>query len=114
MREITYLAAINEALDEALASDERVFLMGEDIALYGGSFGATKGLVQKYGAERIRNTPISESALAGAAVGSAMTGMRPIIEIQFSDFITIALDQIVNQAAKYIICTVGKSLYRWL
>ncbi|SEL11933.1 pyruvate dehydrogenase E1 component beta subunit [Carnobacterium iners] len=100
MREITYLAAINEALDEALASDERVFLMGEDIALYGGSFGATKGLVQKYGAERIRNTPISESALAGAAVGSAMTGMRPIIEIQFSDFITIALDQIVNQAAK--------------
>lgn len=100
MREITYLAAINEALDEALAEDERIFLMGEDIALYGGGFGATKGLVQKYGAKRIRNTPISESALAGAAVGAAMTGMRPIIEIQFSDFITIALDQLVNQAAK--------------
>ncbi|WP_034551361.1 alpha-ketoacid dehydrogenase subunit beta [Carnobacterium funditum] len=100
MREITYLAAINEALDEALAKDERIFLMGEDIAFYGGGFGATKGLIQKYGAERIRNTPISESALAGAAVGSAMTGMRPIIEIQFSDFITIALDQLVNQAAK--------------
>lgn len=100
MREITYLAAINEALDEALAEDDRVFLMGEDIGLYGGGFGATKGLVEKYGAERIRNTPISESALAGAAVGSAMTGLRPIIEIQFSDFITIAMDQLVNQAAK--------------
>ncbi|MGB6178729.1 alpha-ketoacid dehydrogenase subunit beta [Carnobacterium sp.] len=100
MREITYLAAINEALDEALSEDERVFLMGEDIALYGGGFGATKGLFQKYGSERIRNTPISESVLAGAAVGSAMTGMRPIIEIQFSDFITIAMDQLVNQAAK--------------
>lgn len=100
MSKITYLAAINEALDEALEKDERVFLMGEDIALYGGGFGATKGLVQKYGAERVRNTPISESALAGAAVGSAMTGMRPIVEIQFSDFITIALDQLVNQAAK--------------
>ena len=100
MREVTYLDAINEALDEALAEDESVFLMGEDIALYGGGFGATKGLIQKYGAKRIRNTPISESALAGAAVGAAMTGMRPIIEIQFSDFITIALDQLVNQAAK--------------
>ncbi|MEG0749698.1 MAG: alpha-ketoacid dehydrogenase subunit beta [Carnobacterium sp.] len=100
MREITYLAAINEALDEALAEDDRVFLMGEDIGLYGGGFGATKGLIEKYGAERIRNTPISESALAGAAVGSAMTGLRPIIEIQFSDFITIAMDQLVNQAAK--------------
>ncbi|MEG0288619.1 MAG: alpha-ketoacid dehydrogenase subunit beta [Carnobacterium sp.] len=100
MREITYLAAINEALDEALAEDDRVFLMGEDIGLYGGGFGATKGLIEKYGAERVRNTPISESALAGAAVGSAMTGLRPIIEIQFSDFITIAMDQLVNQAAK--------------
>ncbi|WP_192988241.1 alpha-ketoacid dehydrogenase subunit beta [Carnobacterium mobile] len=100
MRELTYLAAITEALDEALDEDEHVFLMGEDIALYGGGFGATKGLFNKYGAERIRNTPISESALAGAAVGAAMTGMRPIIEIQFSDFITIAMDQLVNQAAK--------------
>jgi pyruvate/2-oxoglutarate/acetoin dehydrogenase E1 component len=84
MRTITYLAAINEALDEALAQDERVFLLGEDIGIYGGGFGATKNLQKKYGKSRVRDTPISESALAGAAVGAAMTGMRPIIELQFS------------------------------
>lgn len=100
MRERTYLAAINEALDEALAEDETVFLLGEDIGIYGGGFGATKGLAEKYGEKRIRSTPISESAIAGAAVGAAITGMRPIIELQFSDFITIAMDQLVNQAAK--------------
>ncbi|MGX7419817.1 alpha-ketoacid dehydrogenase subunit beta [Carnobacterium gallinarum] len=100
MREITYIEAVNEALDEALAEDEAVFLLGEDIGVYGGGFGATKGLVEKYGEQRIRSTPISESAIAGAAVGAAITGMRPIIELQFSDFITIAMDQLVNQAAK--------------
>ncbi|MGY3778474.1 alpha-ketoacid dehydrogenase subunit beta [Isobaculum melis] len=100
MRERTYLEAVNEALDEALAEDESVFLLGEDIGVYGGGFGATKGLIEKYGNKRVRATPISESAIAGAAVGAAMTGMRPIFELQFSDFITIALDQIVNQAAK--------------
>lgn len=100
MREITYIQAVNEALDEALATNEEVFLMGEDIGVYGGGFGATKGLVEKYGQKRIRSTPISESAIAGTAVGAAITGMRPVIELQFSDFITIAMDQLVNQAAK--------------
>lgn len=100
MRERTYLEAVNEALDEALAEDESVFLLGEDIGVYGGGFGATKGLIEKYGEKRVRATPISESAIAGAAVGAAMTGMRPVFELQFSDFITIALDQLVNQAAK--------------
>lgn len=100
MRTITYLEALNEALDEALSTDSTVFLLGEDIGVYGGGFGVTKGLQEKYGSERVRETPISESAIAGAAVGAAMTGMRPIMELQFSDFITVAMDQLVNQAAK--------------
>jgi pyruvate dehydrogenase E1 component beta subunit len=100
LREISYIEAVREALDEALASDERVFLIGEDIGIYGGGFGATTGLEEKYGSKRVRSTPISESAIAGVSVGAAITGMRPVMEIQFSDFITIALDQLVNQAAK--------------
>lgn len=100
MRSITYLEAVNEALDEALDADPKVFLLGEDIGVYGGGFGATHGLQEKYGAERVRETPISESAIAGVAVGAAMTGMRPVMELQFSDFITVAMDQLVNQAAK--------------
>ncbi|ALS00719.1 pyruvate dehydrogenase [Enterococcus silesiacus] len=109
MRTITYLQAINEALDEALAQDDRVFILGEDIGTYGGGFGATKGLQEKYGKQRVRDTPISESAIAGAAVGAAMTGMRPIIELQFSDFITVAMDQLVNQAAKIHYMYSGKA-----
>lgn len=100
MREITYLEAVREALSEAMRENEDVFVMGEDIGVYGGAFGVTRGMIEEFGPERIRNTPISESAIAGAAVGSAITGMRPVFELQFSDFITIALDQIVNQAAK--------------
>lgn len=100
MREITYREALNEAMDEAMANDESVYLIGEDIGVYGGGFGVTQGLQAKYGKKRVRDTPISESALTGVAVGSAMTGMRPIVELQFSDFITIAMDQLVNQAAK--------------
>ncbi len=100
MREITYTEAIREALSEAMREDDRVFIMGEDIGVYGGAFGVTRGMIEEFGPERIRVTPISESAIAGAAVGSAITGMRPVFELQFSDFITIALDQMVNQAAK--------------
>lgn len=100
MREITYTEAVREALSEAMREDENVFIMGEDIGIYGGAFGVTRGMLEEFGPERIRHTPISESAIAGAAVGSAITGMRPIFELQFSDFITIALDQMVNQAAK--------------
>ena len=100
MREITYTEAVREALSEAMREDDRVFIMGEDIGVYGGAFGVTRGMIEEFGPERVRHTPIAESAIAGAAVGAAVTGMRPVFELQFSDFITIALDQIVNQAAK--------------
>lgn len=100
MREITYTEAVREAMSEAMRENLDVFLMGEDIGVYGGAFGVSRGMVEEFGEERVRSTPISESAIAGASVGAAMTGMRPIFEIQFSDFVTIALDQIVNQAAK--------------
>lgn len=100
VREITYAEAIREALTEAMAADDRVFLMGEDVGVYGGAFGVTTGLVQRFGEERIRDTPISELGIVGAAVGAALAGMRPVVEIQFSDFTNQAMDQIVNQAAK--------------
>ncbi|WP_156291229.1 alpha-ketoacid dehydrogenase subunit beta [Oceanobacillus salinisoli] len=100
MRELTYLEAVREAMSQEMRKNDDVFLMGEDIGVYGGGFGVTKGMVEEFGDKRIRNTPISEAAIAGVAVGSALTGMRPIIELQFSDFITIAMDQLVNQAAK--------------
>lgn len=100
MREITYLEAIREAMTQEMRQNDDVYILGEDVGVYGGAFGVTKGMIEEFGPERIRNTPISESGIAGAAVGSALTGMRPILDIQFSDFITIALDQIVNQAAK--------------
>ncbi len=87
-------------MSQEMRKNDDVFLMGEDIGVYGGGFGVTKGMVEEFGDKRIRNTPISEAAIAGVAVGSALTGMRPIIELQFSDFITIAMDQLVNQAAK--------------
>ena len=100
MREITYLEAVREAMSIEMRKNDDVFLMGEDIGVYGGAFGVSRGMIEEFGPERIRNTPISEAGIAGAAVGSALTGMRPIMELQFSDFITIALYQIVNQAAK--------------
>ena len=100
MREISYLEAVREAMSQKMEESEDVFIMGEDIGLYGGAFGVTRGMIERFGPERVRNTPISECAIAGAAVGAALTGMRPILELQFSDFITIAMDQIVNQAAK--------------
>ena len=100
MREITYAEAIREALCEEMRADPRVFLLGEDIGIYGGAFGVTKGMVQEFGEERVRDTPLSEHAITGAAAGAAMTGMRPVVEIMFSDFLTIALEQLANQAAK--------------
>jgi acetoin:2,6-dichlorophenolindophenol oxidoreductase subunit beta len=99
-RQITYLEAIREAMQQMMRKDEDVYLIGEDIAEYGGAFGVTVGMVDEFGKERIRNTPISEAGIIGVASGSAMTGMRPIAEIMFSDFMTIAMDQIANQAAK--------------
>ena len=100
MREITYLQALNEALREMLRDDPRVFLMGEDIGQHGGAFGVTRGLWEEFGDERVRNTPISENTLAGAALGAALTGMRPVLEIMFADFSLLALDQILNEWAK--------------
>ena len=99
-RVITYLEAVREAMSQEMRQNNDVFLLGEDIGVYGGAFGVTRGMIEEFGPERVRNTPISEAAIAGAAVGSALTGMRPILELQFSDFITIAMDQMVNQAAK--------------
>ena len=100
MSAITTVQFIRNALDRALDEDPRVFIMGEDIAAYGGSFGVTRGLVDKYGPERIRNTPISEPAFTGMAIGAAVAGSRPIVEIMFMDFATLCVDQLVNMAAK--------------
>jgi len=99
-REITYLEAIREAMQQMMRKDKKVFLMGEDVAEYGGAFGVSVGMLEEFGKERILNTPISEDAIAGVAAGAAVSGMRPILEIMFSDFITIAMDEIANQAAK--------------
>jgi acetoin:2,6-dichlorophenolindophenol oxidoreductase subunit beta len=100
MPELSYREAVRDALASAMRADEDVFLMGEDIAEMGGSMGVTQGLVEEFGAERVRNTPISEAAICGVAIGAAQSGLRPVVEIMFVDFVTLALDQLVNQAAK--------------
>jgi acetoin:2,6-dichlorophenolindophenol oxidoreductase subunit beta len=97
--ETTYLKAIKTTLAEAMRTDERVLVLGEDVA-EGGPWGATAGLVEEFGPERVRNTPISEAAICGIAIGAAQSGVRPVVEIMFIDFLTLALDQLVNQAAK--------------
>ena len=99
-RIITYSEAIREAIGQAMEADPNVFMLGEDIGIYGGAFGVSGDLYHRFGAERIRDTPISELGIVGAAVGAALVGMKPIVEIQFSDFTAQAMDQIVNQAAK--------------
>ena len=101
MATVAFRTAIRDALDEELAVDERVILFGEDIAVAGGVFATTTGLYDKYGPERVFDTPISELALAGAAFGSAVTGLRPVVEIMFGDFLTLAMDSLVNQSTKY-------------
>jgi pyruvate/2-oxoglutarate/acetoin dehydrogenase E1 component len=101
MATIAFRTAIRDALDESLAEDERVILFGEDVAVAGGVFATTTGLHDKYGPERVFDTPISELALAGAGFGSAVTGLRPVLEIMFGDFLTLAMDSLVNQSTKY-------------
>jgi pyruvate dehydrogenase E1 component beta subunit len=101
MPELTYRAAVRQALADAMRADDDVFLMGEDIAEMGGSMGVTQGLFDEFGGERVRNTPISEMAIVGAGIGAAMQGMRPVVEIMYEDFLTLSLEQIVNQAAKH-------------
>lgn len=100
MNEVTFAQAVCEALREEMSRDESVLILGEDIALHGGAFGATKGLYAEFGGERVRNTPISELSLVGCAVGAALNGCRPVVELMYMDFVTLAMDQIVNQAAK--------------
>jgi acetoin:2,6-dichlorophenolindophenol oxidoreductase subunit beta len=99
--ELTYREAVRDALATAMREDEDVFIMGEDIAEMGGSMGVTQGLLDEFGPERVRNTPISEMAIVGAGMGAAMQGMRPVVEIMYEDFLTLSLEQIVNQAAKH-------------
>jgi 2-oxoisovalerate dehydrogenase E1 component beta subunit len=103
--EVTYLEAISQALDEEMTRDERVFILGEDVGQYGGAFRITEGFLDKYGEWRILDTPLAESGFVGAAIGAAMMGMRPVVEMQFADFISCAFDQITEVAAK--------NHYRW-
>lgn len=107
-REITYREAVREAMCEEMRRDENVYFMGEDIGVYCGAFGVSKGMIQEFGEERVRETPISETAFVGAGVGSAITGMRPIVELMFSDFMAVCYDQIINQAAKMHFMFAGK------
>jgi len=101
MSEVAYWQALQQALREEMTRDECVFLMGEDIGVYGGAFGVTRDLLAEFGPERVRCTPISEAGIVGTAIGAAVTGMRPVVEIMFMDFITLAMDQIANHAAKF-------------
>ena len=101
MTTIDFRTAVREAIDEELAADDRVLFFGEDVAIAGGVFAVTPGLYEKYGPDRVFDTPISELALAGAAFGAAISGLRPIVEIMFGDFLTLVMDSIVNQATKY-------------
>jgi acetoin:2,6-dichlorophenolindophenol oxidoreductase subunit beta len=100
MPEITYLEAIRQSLWEEMKRDERVFIIGEDIGRYGGAFGVTKGMLDEFGPERIRETPISEPTIIAAAIGASLLGMRPVAELMFMDFVLLSLDQLGNQAAK--------------
>lgn len=110
MREIKYREAINEALREEMSRDERVFLIGEDIGQFGGVFQATASLLESFGASRVVDTPISEQAIVGSALGAALVGLRPVAEIMFVDFTSMAMDQIANQCAKFHFMTGGQAI----
>jgi acetoin:2,6-dichlorophenolindophenol oxidoreductase subunit beta len=101
MPELSYREAVRDALSQAMREDDDVFILGEDIAEMGGSMGVTQGMLDEFGPERVRNTPISEMAIVGASIGAAMQGMRPVVEVMYEDFLTLAMEQIVNQAAKH-------------
>ena len=112
MKEITYAQAINDAMCEEMQRDENVFMMGEDIAEYCGAFGVSRGMLEKFGKDRIMNTPISEQAYVGAGIGAAMAGMRPIVELMFSDFMCVCFDELVNEAPKMRFMFGGKGLLK--
>src|ERR671933_1884379 len=101
MPELSYREAVRDALSRAMRDDENVFVMGEDIAEMGGSMGVTQGMLGEFGPDRVRNAPISEMAIVGAGIGAAMQGRRPVVEVMYEDFLTLAMEQIVNQAAKH-------------
>lgn len=107
MRELTYREAVREALREEMRLDSSVFLIGEEIAEYGGAYKVTQGLVDEFGHERVRNTPLAEAGIAGAALGAALAGMRPVAEIMYIDFMPIAMEQIFNEIAKFRYMTGG-------
>jgi len=113
-KEMSYQEAIREALREEMVRDERVFLMGEDIAKHGGAFGVTRTLFEQFGPERVRNTPISENTIVGSGTGAALAGMRPVMEIMFVDFSGLAMDQICTQAAKLRFMTGGQCKVPWV
>ena len=104
MREISYLEAVREAMTQEMERDEKVFLIGEDIGQYGGAFGASFGMLEQFGEDRILDTPITELGLTGAATGAALVGMRPIAEIMFMDFTTLASEQLVNRRPNCVSC----------
>jgi acetoin:2,6-dichlorophenolindophenol oxidoreductase subunit beta len=106
--ELEFREAVRDALDEELARDERVIFFGEDVAIAGGVFAVTPGLYEKYGASRVFDTPISELAMTGAAYGAAVTGLRPVLEIMFGDFLALSMDTLINQATKYHFLTGGR------
>lgn len=108
MMNLTYVAAVREALREEMRRDETVILLGEDIGIYGGAYKATKGLLDEFGLERVRDTPISENTIVGAAIGAAITGMKPVIEIMYMDFLNLCGDQLINHAAKIHFMSGGK------
>jgi pyruvate/2-oxoglutarate/acetoin dehydrogenase E1 component len=109
MREISYAEALREGLRQVMETDPTIFLIGEDIGVYGGAFGVTAGLIDQFGGQRVIDTPISEAGIAGACVGAALTGMRPVGEIQFMDFVTLSMEQLVLQAAKVRFMFGGKA-----
>jgi pyruvate/2-oxoglutarate/acetoin dehydrogenase E1 component len=116
VKEMRVQEALREALRSEMARDSRVFVMGEDVALFGGAYGVTRGLMQEFSESRVLDTPISESALVGLAVGAAINGMRPVVEIQFSDLLPLAMDQLASHAARYHYMTGGRidvSMCRW-
>ena len=109
---MSYIQAVNEALTRELETRPEVFVYGEDVGHAGGIFGASRNLLKTYGIERVFDTPISESAILGSAVGAALMGMKPIVEIMWADFLLVALDQLINQAANIRYVTAGRSPFR--
>ena len=109
MKQISFSEAINEAMSEEMRRDDSVFLMGEDVGAFNGVFGVSAGMFAEFGEERVRDTPISEAAIVGGGLGAALVGMRPIVEIMFADFVTVAMDQVVNQVAKARSMSGGKA-----